>query len=289
MLPAICDGHVHVFDPRRFAYVTPRRFTPGEATVVQLQAHMRSVELARVVLVQPSVYGEQNACLLDALGVLGAQARGVAVVSRHTSAQEIARLDAAGVCGARLNLVVDHLEEPALALRRLCEIEDRIPPAWHVQLHVSPDVLGSLISHMQQSPRTYVLDHMGLPDVGLGTQAREWRGLSQLMQGGQLYVKLSAPYLYSRCGPPYADLTPFVKSLLTTRSDRVLWGTNWPHTQGTGRSAEAGVDSVETFREVDDREWLEICQRWSTGEAAAVLGNNAAKLYEFSGSRGTDE
>lgn len=280
--PAVCDSHVHVFDPVRFAYLTPRRFTPGEATVTQLLAHMRRLELARVVLVQPSVYGADNACLLDALRVLGARARGVAVLSRHTSAAEIAGLAAAGVRGARLNLVVDQLETPTIALLQLSEIEDRMPANWHVQLHVSQNMLGALAPHMRQSPRTYVLDHMGLPDVASGTRSKAWTDLLQLMQGGRLYVKLSAPYLLSRQPPPHEDLQPFVASLASTRADRLLWGSNWPHTQGSARAPSAGLDSVEAFREVDDRDWLASCRQAAGAEHRAVLSQNAARLYEFS-------
>lgn len=292
MALAICDSHVHVFHPARFPYVTPRRFTPGEATVAHLQAHMRAVGLARVVLVQPSVYGEQNDCLLDALTALGERSRGVAVVSRQTSAQEIDRLNAAGVCGARINLVVDHLQAPAAALRKMQEVEGRIPPQWHVQLHVAPNVVGELTDYIERSSRPYVLDHMGLPNVALGRRVDTWTKMLRLVQGGKLYVKLSAPYLYSRIGPPYNDLAPFVESLLHTRSDRLLWGSNWPHTQGTGRSFSALTETLEAFRQVDDSAWLETCRLWSTVDTQAVLGDNAARLYGFPESVaifGTDE
>lgn len=76
MSRAICDAHVHVFDPDRFPYVTTRRFTPGVASRQDLNEHIRNLGLSHVVLVQPSVYGDNNECLLDALNELSGTAGG---------------------------------------------------------------------------------------------------------------------------------------------------------------------------------------------------------------------
>jgi 2-pyrone-4,6-dicarboxylate lactonase len=277
----VCDCHVHVFDPKRFAYVTTRRFTPDEATVAQLKSNLEKVGISNVVLVQPSVYGEDNSCLLSALKELGSTARGVAVVSEHTSSEEMVELQEAGVRGARLNLVVDSFEEPSLALNKLIAIEENIPSDWHVQLHVSQSVLGALASHISQSNRIYVLDHMGLPDVASGHKANNWLQLIELMKSSRLYIKVSAPYLFSRIPTLYTDVEPFVQSLINTRSDRVLWGSNWPHTQGTNRNKDINPESIETFRNIDNPAWLYICKKWFGTDSLAVLSENSKNLYGY--------
>lgn len=278
---AVCDSHVHLFEPVRFPYASPRRFTPGEAPVAHLQAHLRATGLQRAVLVQPSVYGDNHACLLDGLLALGSQARGVAVVSARTTAGELALLDHAGVRGARINLVVDHQTDPDLARTRLQDVDHRIPAHWNVQLHVTLATLEALADPIHQSGRRFVLDHLGLPDPALGIDTPAWQALLQLMQGGNLYVKLSAPYLSSRTTAPHGDLAAHVRSLIGTRPDRVLWGSNWPHTLGTARRANAGLDTVEAFRPVDDHAWLASCRLWAGEAAQAVLIDNAAALYGF--------
>lgn len=278
---SVCDCHVHVFDPKRFAYVTPRRFTPGEATISHLKSHLRKIDASQVVLIQPSVYGEDNSCLLRALNELGTIAKGVAVISEQTNPEEIAVLQAAGVCSARINLVVDHVEDSRLALNKLMAIEQRIPSHWHVQLHVSQVVLGALANHISQSNRLYVLDHMGLPDVALGPEATHWLQLLELLKSGCLYMKLSAPYLYSRIPDSYADLLPFLESLMDTRPDRLVWGSNWPHTQGTSRNNGYGFESIEPFRDMDDLTWLNTCKKWLGTDCQSVLADNANKLYQF--------
>ncbi len=75
-----CDCHVHVFEPDRFPYIPSRRYTPGQASVDDLLALQHALGLSRVVLVQPSVYGADHACLLDALRRLGPRAKGVGVI-----------------------------------------------------------------------------------------------------------------------------------------------------------------------------------------------------------------
>jgi hypothetical protein len=56
-----CDCHVHVFDPARFPYFSGRVYTPPEATAEDLLALQKQLHFDRVVIVQPSVYGVENA------------------------------------------------------------------------------------------------------------------------------------------------------------------------------------------------------------------------------------
>src|ERR687890_778200 len=73
--PGACDCHTHVFgDPQRFPFATGRTYTPDPASVAEMQALHRALHTTRVVVVQPSVYGTDNACTLDALKQLGADA-----------------------------------------------------------------------------------------------------------------------------------------------------------------------------------------------------------------------
>ena len=106
-----CDTHVHVVgDSHRYPMLADRRYTPGPASAGDLARHLDRVGMERVVLIQPSIYGTDNRCLIDALSELGPGARAVVVVNRDTSQSELERMDRAGVRGIRLNLesVGDH-------------------------------------------------------------------------------------------------------------------------------------------------------------------------------------
>src|SRR5215813_835128 len=63
--PGACDCHVHVFDPAHFPYVAKRVYTPPSASVDELLDLQKALRMDRVVVVQPSVYGADNACTLD--------------------------------------------------------------------------------------------------------------------------------------------------------------------------------------------------------------------------------
>ena len=70
------DCHVHIIGPQaKYPMVPNRPYTPPEATVAQLQAWHARLGITRSVLVQPSFYGTDNSCLLDALAQLGNDAR----------------------------------------------------------------------------------------------------------------------------------------------------------------------------------------------------------------------
>src|SRR5438552_10107500 len=100
-----CDCHVHVFgDPATFPFAERRVYTPPQASIEQLLELQRDLRLDRVVVVQPSVYGTDNACTVDAVRRMGARARGVAVIDKTTPRTALDEMAAAGLRGVRLNL-----------------------------------------------------------------------------------------------------------------------------------------------------------------------------------------
>jgi len=94
-----CDCHVHVIGPKpRFPLPRERRYTPMDAPAEALQAMLKRLRLDRVVLVQPSFYGTDNSCMLDAMRKLP-NSRGVAVLPADAPESELAALHAQGVRG----------------------------------------------------------------------------------------------------------------------------------------------------------------------------------------------
>ena len=90
--PGACDCHTHIFgDPARFPFVPGRTYTPEPASVDEVRALHRALHTSRVVIVQPSVYGTDNACTLDAVSQLGSGARGVAVIDDNTVSRHSTR------------------------------------------------------------------------------------------------------------------------------------------------------------------------------------------------------
>ena len=61
-------------------------YTPESASMPEMRALHRALHTDRVVIVNPSVYGADNSCTLDAVKQLGPRARAVAVIDDKTSA-----------------------------------------------------------------------------------------------------------------------------------------------------------------------------------------------------------
>src|ERR1041385_846492 len=85
-----CDSHFHVFGPEeRYPYSSDLRYAPPSAPLEDYLEHARELGIGRNVFVQPSAYGRDNRCMLDAMRTVGAQScRGTLDVDRseeHTS------------------------------------------------------------------------------------------------------------------------------------------------------------------------------------------------------------
>lgn len=85
-----CDCHTHVFgDRRQFPFSPDRVFTPPTALPEAMAALHAALELQRVVIVTPSVYGTDNSATLYGIRARGVDARGVAVIGDRTWESEI--------------------------------------------------------------------------------------------------------------------------------------------------------------------------------------------------------
>lgn len=282
-LPAnACDCHVHVFDPARHHYAGERSYTPEPALVGDLRVLHRRLGIERVILVQPSVYGTDNACMLDALRQLGPQrARGIAVVDVHAiSDGELERLHEAGVRGVRLNLRVqggtlESARHQISAARRVLAL-----PGWGLQVHASLDTTVSLLDDFFRLGSPVVLDHYAggpMPDPGSAEL------LGRLLAGvrmASVYVKLSAPYRIWKGAEGSAD--DLARLLWQCVPDRIVWGSDWPHTGGSGGKGRS-PDAIEQFREVDNDAVLQSVLACLPDEDARhrLLVRNPAALYGF--------
>src|SRR5437764_1290896 len=116
----VCDSHVHVFGPRnRYPQIDTRAYTAGIASAGTLKAIGGPLGISRFVIVQASVNGTDNSCLLDSLDALGGNGRGVVVIDPSAiTSRELDAMHQRGVRGLRINLYSDYKrggsETPAL-------------------------------------------------------------------------------------------------------------------------------------------------------------------------------
>jgi predicted TIM-barrel fold metal-dependent hydrolase len=219
------DCHHHIFDPR---FPRPNGRTGIWGTVDDYRLLRRRLGLSRSVIASPSSYGFDNRCLVDALDALGDTSRGVAAVRLDASDAELDGLHGHGVRGIRLYLIGETPTAPdqfgayAARIARL---------GWHIQVvAVSDDALVAAEPAFVQLPCTLVIDHFGYVAQPGGVNRPSMKVLHRLLDKGNVYVKLSAPYISSKVGAPdYADIDPVAAALVRAAPERMLWGTDWPH------------------------------------------------------------
>jgi len=274
-----CDTHVHVIgDTTQYPMVLDRHYTPGPASTAELQKHLTGQALGRVVIVQPSVYGTNNQCLLDALSALGPNARGIAVLDENITASALQDMDARGIRGVRLNFESSANHEIHHLQAALNHWAPRIASlGWHIQVYAPFEMIAACALTIKALPTPVVLDHFALwPSAEPNTSAE--RALLQLLTEGHVYIKLSASYRLPTLRAH--DLQQIAHRLLQAQPERLLWGSDWPHT-----NREPGVHHhlVSRYRAISSTQLLGERAQWLNTPRLQhqVLVTNPAKLYRF--------
>lgn len=224
------DAHCHVFGPGDvFPYSPKRKYTPADAPKEQLFALRDMLGFDRNVIVQASCHGTDNRAMIDALDTAGEKARGIAVVDTDISLDELKMMDHAGVRGVRFNFL-KRLVDSTPRENYVRVAEKVVKLGWHVVIYFEAPELEELAPFITSLPVVVVVDHMGRPDVDLGTDHSQWLRFLRLMDEHEnIWVKVSGPERLSKLGPPYDDVVAFGKTLVERYPERVLWGTDWPH------------------------------------------------------------
>ena len=223
-----CDCHAHVFGPRKkFPFILDRSYTPPEASLNAYQNMHRQLGLTRAVIVQPSIYGNDNKATLDAIKQYGDEnARGVAVVTNNVSEAELEMLHIGGIRGVRFNL----LFKGGMQLKDLEYIASKIAIFnWHIQLLIDVSELQSIADRLRRLPNEIVFDHMGHMPTNRGVNDVGFQTLINLIEEGHAWAKLSGSYRTSTASPSYKDAEVFAHALISASNKRMVWGSDWPH------------------------------------------------------------
>lgn len=226
------DAHCHVFGPAdEFPFAPERKYTPCDAGKDKLWALRDHLGVHRNVIVQATCHGADNRALVDALLNSRGTARGVATVRASVTDEELKMLDDAGVRGVRFNFVKRLVD--ALPFDDLQSIAERITPlGWHIVIYFEAADLAEYYDFFTTLPTTVVVDHMGRPDITAPIDGPAFELFLRLLSDNDnFWSKVSCPERLSAVGPEggYEDVVPFARTVVENFSDRVLWGTDWPH------------------------------------------------------------
>jgi predicted TIM-barrel fold metal-dependent hydrolase len=279
-----CDCHTHIHgDPAKFPFFAGRVYTPELASPEEMSALHQALHVERVVIVTPSVYGPDNSATLFGMKARGPTARGVAVIDDKTPESDLDAMNQAGFRGIRLNLATGGISDPNVGRQRFQAAVDRMKArGWHIQLFTGLPMISAIKELVVNSPVPVVFDHFGGARAELGPEQPGFSDLLELVKSGKAYVKISGAYRASKLAPDYADAAPLARALIAANSDRIVWGTDWPHPNSVTPPGNKPTDLTPLFQ-IDDGRLLNQLPVWAPDAAIRkkILVDNPARLYGF--------
>lgn len=265
-----CDSHHHIYDARFPPSPHWKGGRPDGATVADYRLLQRKLGIARHVIVQPSTYGVDNRCLLDALQQFGAEARGIVVIDEATTDADLKAMHDLGVRGVRVNFLTPQ-SWGVTTIERLQETAKRIAPlGWQAQLLMSGDQIAANEAAIAALPVPVVFDHLGRIPQPAGVEHPGARAILRLLQNGRTWIKLSEPYADTKTGAPeYTDTSALAKAYIAAAPERAVWGSDWPHPTEKDKP--------------DDAVLFDLLSNWAPDAAVRenILVSNPAKLFGF--------
>jgi len=276
--PNSCDTHFHVFGPpERFPFVSTHEYTPPAAPLEHYLKMIAIIGIERAIVVQPSVHGLDNSAALDAVAKSGGRFRAVARIDDKTPKSELQRLHDGGVRGVRFNLLDRPRGNVKLDVLDRC-VEHIVEFGWSVDLHIDTKNLLEQEKRIRGCPVPVVIDHITRIKPAEGLNQPAFQLLLDLLKAEHVWVKVSGAdkicgtEVHSYFGLPFVEVTPFARAVIAAAPDRVIWGTDWPHSNNfaPGHTPNDG-DLVDLLAEFAPDETVR----------KKILVDNPAALYGF--------
>lgn len=219
--------HFHALGPQsKFPYSSKRKYTPPDAPVEACLALHDRLGIARGLVVHANTHGFDNSVDLDAVARSNGRYLAVVRLDASTTPEHCRALHSAGARGVRFAFNPQHggtLDRAVFdhVLRCIGDL------GWFVELHFGGADFPGLRSWIASIRATVVIDHMGRVDPAAVEQRS---ALQAIAKRGNVWFKISGLERLSRQGAPYTDLRPLVESLLEAAPERLVWGSDWPHT-----------------------------------------------------------
>ena len=279
-----CDCHTHIHgDPEKFPFFAGRVYTPEPASPEEMAALHKALHIERVVIVTPSVYGTDNSSTLFGMKARGATARGVAVIDEKTPESELEAMNQAGIRGIRLNLATGGTNDPNIGRQRFQAAVERVRTRdWHIQMFTNLAMISAIKELVAASPVPVVFDHFGGAQAELGAEQPGFPDLVELVRSGKAYVKISGAYRASKLASDYPDAAPLARALIAANSDRIVWGTDWPHPDTVTPPGRKPTEVTPLFQ-IDDGRLFNQLPVWAPDATIRkkILVDNPARLYGF--------
>ena len=266
----ICDSHFHVFGPaEQYPYAGDLRYRPPYAPLADYLKESKKLGVERYVFVQPSAYGRDNACMLDAMREIGpARCRGIVDIDENAPDAVLERLHAAGVRGVRVNVNPIKPREPGFLetlLPRIQTLDARCAElGWMLDFLTPGWLTRELLPAFEKLRCAYSVAHMGMFPAK-DPVARDFVDFAR--RNAKCWVKLTGVYRISSA-PGFADAAPHAQALIAALPERLIWGSDYPHL---------------SFGHVHTDALFALLNSWAPQESVRrrILEQNPARLFGF--------
>jgi len=276
--PKACDTHFHVFGPpEQFPFVSTHEYTPPAAPLEHYLKMAAVIGTERAVVVQPSVHGLDNSATLHAIAQAQGRFRGVGRIDDKTPKSELNRLHESGIRGVRFNLLDRPRGNVTLDVLDRC-VEHVAEFGWSIDLHIDGKSLLEQERRIRALPTAVVIDHIARVKPVAGLNQPAFRLLLDLVQQKHVWVKVSGAdkicntFVHSYHGLPFVEVVPFAQAVIAAAPDRVIWGTDWPHS-----------NNFAPGHTPNDGDLVDLLAAFAPDETTLkkILVDNPAALYGF--------
>ncbi|MFX4296126.1 amidohydrolase family protein [Pseudosulfitobacter pseudonitzschiae] len=225
--------------------------------------------IERVVITQGNAQQGDNSNLIACVKQLGEMARGVAAIDASTTDAEMQAMTDAGIVGAR---IMD-LPGGAVGLDALEAVDAKAAAyGWALAVQFDGSDILDHEARLAALQSRWILDHHGKFFRGVAPDGPEIACVKRLIDGGKCWYKLAGCYESSLTGAPdFSDIAAITRAVVGHTSDRVIWGTNWPHNL-----------AKTTAEYPDDGALLDVVLGWvPEQDRTKVLVTNAEDLFGF--------
>lgn len=271
---------MHVTSPE-YPLAKSAAYKPSLHSLDHAMAFEKKIGIKNIVLVQPSIYGNDNSCLLDALKEIGpAHGRGVVAFDPdNTGSDALREWDRLGVRGVRLNFKsTNEPFDPDTVKKTLCKYAAAVYPLdWVIELFIDLEQLRFLSDVIPQLGVKVCIAHFGAPDMkrweSYPSDASGVPGMQHLTallsQADNTWVKLSGHYRYDPSADSMAGTEEIAKLLLKIARHRMVFASDWPHTR---------------FEGLDVKPFVSRCLDWAEEFDAKdlVFRENPEELWDIS-------
>jgi len=275
--PNTCDTHFHVWGPPdRFPYAESRRYTPPAAPIEHFWKMASVIGVERGFLLHASAHGFDNAVTLDAVARSDGRLRAVLRATDKHDAATLKQLHAQGVRGMRFNFIErlkTSAETGVFDGERLQRVAAQIAPlSWFIDLHIEAPLIAQNAELLRRVPVPIVIDHFGKVNLTQGVHHPTARAVLDLLGEPNIWIKVSGSPTRIAAGGTIEQLTTMAQAMIARAPDRVIWGSDWPHS-----------DVFEPGQMPNDGDLMNMVEGFAPDEATRrkILAENPARLTDF--------